>query len=123
LGESFFHNSYVLKYPGIPLDCKKCKQDLVFHQSYHFEFHETCRFCKLTLYKLRATTEEEHYRLEEEKKPSITRLFALTVTSDSVNHMMPRNTLTLNMNKSVFHSNVIIVKAYFNLTKPNNIMR
>ena len=64
LGESFFHNSYVLKYSGIPIDCRKCHQDLVFHHSYHFEFHETCRFCKLTFYKLRATTVEEHHRLE-----------------------------------------------------------
>ena len=63
MGESFFLDSYVLKYPGIPIDCKKCTQDILFHHSYYFEFHETCRFCKLTLFKLRATTEEEHHRL------------------------------------------------------------
>ena len=45
LGESFFLDSYVLKYPGIPIDCKKCTQDLRFHHSYHFELHEICRFC------------------------------------------------------------------------------
>ena len=26
LGESFFQNSYVLKFAGIPIDCKKCNQ-------------------------------------------------------------------------------------------------
>ena len=39
LEKSFFQHSYILKYPGIPTNCKKCIQDLFFHHSYHFEFH------------------------------------------------------------------------------------
>ena len=65
LDESFFENSYLIRYSGIPLECRKCSQDLLLHHSYHFEFHETCRFCKLTFYKLKALTKEEHLRLEK----------------------------------------------------------
>ena len=65
LRESFFQNSYILRYSGIPLNCKKCSLDLLYHHSYHFDFHEACRFCKLTLYKLKATTRKEHHQLEK----------------------------------------------------------
>ena len=64
---SFFEESYILKYPGIPINCKKCERDLFFHHSYHFEFHELCRFCKQTFYKLRARTEKEHHSLEKKE--------------------------------------------------------
>ena len=67
LEKSFFQHSYILKYPGIPINCKKCERDLFFHHSYHFEFHELCRFCKQTFYKLRARTEKEHHSLEKKE--------------------------------------------------------
>ena len=67
LGMRFFDESYILKYPGIPINCRKCVQDLFFHHSYHFKFHEMCRFCKQTLYKLKARTEKEHHSLEKEE--------------------------------------------------------
>lgn len=67
LDKTFFSNTYILKYPGIPLNCKKCAQDLLFHHSYHFEFHKSCRFCKQTWYKLKATTEKELVFLEKDE--------------------------------------------------------
>ena len=67
LEKSFFNHSYILRYSGIPTDCKKCAQDVFFHHSYHLEFHEKCRFCRLTFYKLRATTEKEHHSLEKKE--------------------------------------------------------
>ena len=33
----FFGLSYVLKYPGIPIDCLKCRKDLLSHKSYHMK--------------------------------------------------------------------------------------
>ena len=67
LENNFFNHSYILKFSGIPIDCKKCAQDVFFHHSYHLEFHKRCRFCKHTFYKLRATTEKEHHSLEKEE--------------------------------------------------------
>ena len=67
LGKSFFKESYILKYAGIPNNCKTCVKDLFFHHSYHFEFHKNCRFCKQTLYKLKARNEKEHHSLEKEE--------------------------------------------------------
>ena len=59
--ESFFNKSYIIKYSGIPLKCKKCKRDLVNHNSYHFEYHTDCRFCNPTFFKAKATS-EKHLR-------------------------------------------------------------
>ena len=42
----FYWRSYVLKYPGIPKDCPRCRKDLLNHKSYHIKFHWTCKFCK-----------------------------------------------------------------------------
>ena len=63
MDEEFFNHSYIVKYPGIPLVCKKCHQDLF----YHFEFHDDCRFCMQIFYKLRATTEKEFYMYEKKE--------------------------------------------------------
>ena len=68
LGKIFFKKSYILKYPGIPLKCEKCTQDLLIHHSYHFESHDNCcRFCKQTWFKLKATTEKELRLLEKDE--------------------------------------------------------
>ena len=68
LDQSFFKKSYIIKFSGIPLSCRKCKQDLLFHHSYHLEYHEKCRFCKQSWYKHKAKTEDELRRLEKQEK-------------------------------------------------------
>ena len=65
LGEKFFLRSYIVKYPGIPVKCQKCRRDLLNHHSYHFDCHLKCRFCKQILYKFRATTEKELHKVEK----------------------------------------------------------
>lgn len=55
----FFENSYIIKYPGIPIKCESCRKDLLNHHSYHFEYHEKCRFCCPTFFKKKATTKKE----------------------------------------------------------------
>ena len=57
--ESFFSNSYIIKYPGIPTTCEKCMKDLLNHDSYHFEHHSNCRFCSPTFFKTKATNKKE----------------------------------------------------------------
>ena len=64
--ESFFSvgRSYILKYPGIPKKCLRCRKDLLHHKSYHLDFHWTCKFCKLYQYKLYPKTVKELYDRE-----------------------------------------------------------
>ena len=57
--ESFFSNSYIIKYSGIPRTCEKCMKDLLNHDSYHFEYHANCRFCSPTFFKAKATNKKE----------------------------------------------------------------
>ena len=57
--ESFFVNSYIIKFPGIPKNCSKCCTDLLNHESYHFEYHTNCRFCNPTFFKAKATSKRE----------------------------------------------------------------
>ena len=67
LEESFFKKSYILKFSGIPITCKKCKRDLLLHHCYHFEYHEKCRFCKPSWFKHKAKTKEELKSLEKKE--------------------------------------------------------
>ena len=65
----FFSRSYVLKYPGIPKSCQRCRKDLLHHKSYHLDFHSNCKFCKFYQYKLYPkSTKGLHEREKEEKK-------------------------------------------------------
>ena len=57
--ESFFSNSYIIKYPGIPTNYEKCMKDLLNHDSYHFEYHSNCRFCSPTFFKAKAKNKRE----------------------------------------------------------------
>ena len=67
--EQFFSRSYVLKYPGIPKTCSRCRKDLLHHKSYHLDFHWRCKFCKFYQYKLYPKTIKElHEREVKEKK-------------------------------------------------------
>ena len=65
----FFWRSYVLKYPGIPKDCPRCRKDLLNHKSYHIKFHWTCKFCKFYQYKLypKSAKELQEREIQEEK--------------------------------------------------------
>ena len=68
--ESFFSvgRSYILKYPGIPKKCLRCKKDLLQHKSYHLDFHWNCKFCKLYQYKLYPKTIKELHEREIKEK-------------------------------------------------------
>ena len=66
--ENFFNRSYILKYPGIPKICPRCRKDLLHHKSYHLDFHWTCKFCKLYQYKLYPKTVKELYDREVKEK-------------------------------------------------------
>ena len=64
----FFFRSYILKYPGIPNNCLRCRKDLLNHKSYHLKFHWTCKFCKFFQYKLYPkSTKELNKRKEKEE--------------------------------------------------------
>ena len=63
----FLSKSYIIKYSGIPLTCKVCKKDLLFHHAYHFEYHDKCRFCKPSWYKYKAKTGTELKSLEKDE--------------------------------------------------------
>ena len=56
LDGSFFKKGYLIKYPGIPITCKKCKKDFLHHLSYHLDFHEHCKFCRKNRFKTYAET-------------------------------------------------------------------
>ena len=53
---SFLSNSYTIRYPNIPIDCSHCTKDLLHHNLYHLKYHESCKFCLQSMYKLRPTT-------------------------------------------------------------------
>ena len=66
--ESFFLNSYVLKYPGIPKACDRCRKDLLHHKSYHLKFHWKCKFCKFYQYKLYPKSIKELHKRESQEQ-------------------------------------------------------
>ena len=57
--QTFFEKSYLMKYPGIPIQCITCKKDFLHHISYHFTLHELCKFCMNIRFKTYATSIEE----------------------------------------------------------------
>ena len=65
--KEFFKRSYILKYSGIPINCPKCKKDLLYHHSYHIKYHKKCRFCKQSWFKYKAETELELKYLEKKE--------------------------------------------------------
>ena len=64
----FFYRSYILKYPGIPKGCHKCRKDLLNHKSYHLKFHWTCKFCKFYQYKLYPKSVKELFKREAQEQ-------------------------------------------------------
>ena len=68
VNEEFFKKSCILKFSGIPMDCKKCKNDLLLHHCYHFQYHDRCRFCKPSWYRYKAKSETQLRALEKEER-------------------------------------------------------
>ena len=66
--ESFFNRSYVVKYSGIPVNCKKCNRDIVHHNSYHMDFHESCKFCMQNWFKLYPESAEEFFKKQKKEE-------------------------------------------------------
>ena len=66
--ETFFDESYIIKYAGIPLDCHPCKKDLLHHKIYHLAFHDDCKFCMQNWYKLFAKDKKELHEKEEKEE-------------------------------------------------------
>ena len=44
--EQFDKFRFCYGYAGIPKDCARCSQDVLFHQVYHLVEHTLCRFCR-----------------------------------------------------------------------------
>ena len=65
--KNFFSKSYIIKYAGIPQNCKRCGLDLLNHHAYHLDYHEKCRYCKQAWYKYKAKTEKELKSLEKDE--------------------------------------------------------
>ena len=42
------HSSNVYKYAGIPRACSECSDDVFHHQAFHFVYHNSCKFCRVT---------------------------------------------------------------------------
>lgn len=56
---TFMDKSYLIKHPGIPVDCSNCKRDHIQHICYHLDIHDNCRFCRQNIFKTFAETEAE----------------------------------------------------------------
>ena len=59
--EKFLEKSYLIKHPGIPLECPKCKRDFLHHICYHLDLHHGCKFCRQNRYKTIPKTVTEFY--------------------------------------------------------------
>jgi predicted RNA-binding Zn-ribbon protein involved in translation (DUF1610 family) len=57
--EGFLNKSYLIKHPGIPLGCPKCKRDFLHHVCYHLDLHRSCKFCRQNRFKTFAETVTE----------------------------------------------------------------
>ena len=68
VNKEFFQKSCILKFSGIPVDCNKCKNDLLMHHCYHFQYHEKCRFCRPSWYKYKAKSEAQLRTLEKKER-------------------------------------------------------
>ena len=66
--KGFFTKSYILKYSGIPLKCRRCRKDLLYHESYHIKYHNNCRFCKQTWFKYKAKNKADLKSLEKREE-------------------------------------------------------
>ena len=69
--ENFFDHSYIIKYPGIPRNCPRCKKDLLHHNSYHFDLHRSCKFCRQNRFKTFAESVSE-FESDSEKQDFFT---------------------------------------------------
>ena len=57
--ESFLDKCYLIKHPGIPLTCTKCRKDFLHHICYHLDLHYKCKFCRQNRFKVHAETTTE----------------------------------------------------------------
>ena len=62
----------VYKYAGIKRDCLSCSDDIFHHQSFHFIYHESCKFCRASRHRIEGVltnkqflTRFENRRFEE----------------------------------------------------------
>ena len=66
--KKFFQKNYILKCSGIPITCPRCKEDLLFHHSYHIKCHKKCRLSIQTLFKYKGNTGQELKHLEKKEE-------------------------------------------------------
>jgi hypothetical protein len=57
--DGFLTKSYLIKHPGIPLECPKCSRDFLHHVCYHLDLHQSCKFCRQNRFKTFAETVTE----------------------------------------------------------------
>jgi uncharacterized C2H2 Zn-finger protein len=55
------HSSKVYKYAGIPRTCSECSDDVFHHQAFHFVYHNSCKFCRVTRYRFDGVRTQEHF--------------------------------------------------------------
>ena len=116
----FFKKSYITKFSGIPINCKKCKQNLLYHHSYHLEYHDNCRFCKQSWHKHKAKTEQEFHDLVKEEDSYFRRVCPFCI-NNSFTLIMQRDMLKMNIRKQ--HLNVVTVKKCSNQSKQRHTTR
>ena len=52
----------VYKYAGIPRACLSCSNDVYHHQAFHFVFHSSCKFCRVSRFRFDGVLTEKHYK-------------------------------------------------------------
>ena len=52
----------VYKYAGIPRSCHNCSDDVYHHQAFHFVFHSSCKFCRVSRFRFDGVQTEKHFK-------------------------------------------------------------
>jgi len=105
--ENFFDHSYIIKYPGIPRNCPRCKKDLLHHNSYHFDLHRSCKFCRQNRFKTFAESVSE-FESDSEKQDFFYGVFVHSVTASSVTPTSERNMWSFSMGRLLINVNIVI---------------
>ena len=119
LDGSFFKKGYLIKYPGIPITCKKCKKDFLHHLSYHLDFHEHCKFCRIDSKNMQK--HQLNSRVLLKSNQNFLNLFVHTAITNSVNHTSGKSMWNLSMGMLPLVVTIVLQSSIPNNQK--NIMR
>ena len=67
------NNPNVIKYAGIPRICVGCNDDVFHHQAFHFVYHNSCKFCRVSRYKFEGIATHESFlrRLKKQQNDEL----------------------------------------------------